>query len=1129
MKLVNDDITFSASDVSNHLACKYLTVLNAKAARGLIDQQQYRDPSLQILQERGQEFEHSYIEALRIKGIPITNPQQGTEGTALSRTIQAMKNGAPAIYQAELRSGKWGGRADFLIKVPRPSQLGDYSYEVLDTKLARETRAGTMLQLALYTQLIAEIQGTMPELMHVATPATSTDPQHYRCDDFMAYFRLVCERMSETVADAEISAFYPDPVSHCDVCSWWRECNNRRRADDHLSLVAGVSMLHTAEIKHWGVDTLETLAQLSLPLQNRPTRGAIDTYVKLREQARVQLTARQTKAPYFETLAISADAGFCKLPAPDVGDIFFDLEGDPFVGLAGLEYLFGWVTDDIYHSSWSFDAEQEKVSFERFVDSVMQRWREHPDMHVYHYTAYEPGALKRLMGKYLTRETEMDQLLRAGVFVDLYTITKQSLRAGIERYSLKELEIFYGFIRKVELRDAAEALRTAERILERTAQDSLPDELKSVIGYYNADDCFATAHLRNWLEKLRKQLIDEGQVIPRPLPASGTASEALTVHDLMVKAIFDQLMAGVPLEKEARSAAQQARWILGGMLDYYRREDKSKWWEYYRLVEMPEDELLEEKAAIAYLQLIPGSRRPEKKSFVDQYRFPFQECELRAGAELKLQNQQKWGTIFAIDKEQGIVSILKGPSIKDIHSSAVFSIDILNASEKQKAIIRLSQWILLYGIEATFPEYRAARDLLLREAPRVRAGIDWGKEPFAAALGGIHMLKGGVLPIQGPPGAGKSYTASNMIIEAVKAGKKVGITAMSHKVIRNLLEKTVEAAQKEGVSLTCLHKVTTLGEPTAGIIETTKNDEVWNALSQNRVQVAGGTAWLWANESSYELVDILFVDEAGQLSLIDTVAAAQGSDNLVLLGDPQQLKQPQQGSHPEGSEVSSLEHILQEHQTITADRGIFLEQTWRMHPNVCSFISELFYENRLISAGGLEKQVLMGPIINGAGLWFLPVPHEGNQSASRQEAEAVKKLVSLLTNGQTNWTDRDEKTKTVDTGDIKIISPYNSQVQEINAILNGTVETGTVDKFQGQESPIIIFSMATSSPENAPRGMDFLYSLNRLNVAVSRAKTACIIVASPKLFEPDCKSPAQIRLANAYCRYLEMAQIITIN
>jgi uncharacterized protein len=349
---------------------------------------------------------------------------------------------------------------------------------------------------------------------------------------------------------------------------------------------------------------------------------------------------------------------------------------------------------------------------------------------------------------------------------------------------------------------------------------------------------------------------------------------------------------------------------------------------------------------------------------------------------------------------------------------------------------------------------------------------------------------------------------------------------VSHKVIANLMKEVVKAAGEERVRVPCLRKVNEKSEaPDPGIEETTDNAAARDALRTGRARVVGGTAWMWAREEFLEAVDVLFVDEAGQMSLANVLAIAQCSRNLVLLGDPRQLEQPIQGSHPEGTAVSALDHVLGGAQTIPEDRGLFLEETWRLPPAICALTSELFYEGRLRPHAGVERQRLAGdlPFADGA-LWFVPAEHDANQSASREEVEIAARLVRTLVESGARWTDRDGRARPLGFDDVLVIAPYNAQVADLIGSLPRGARVGTVDKFQGQEAPVVIYSMTTSTPEDAPRGMEFLYSPNRFNVATSRAQCACIVVGSPRLFEPDCRSPRQMKLANAFCRYLEVAR-----
>jgi uncharacterized protein len=310
-----------------------------------------------------------------------------------------------------------------------------------------------------------------------------------------------------------------------------------------------------------------------------------------------------------------------------------------------------------------------------------------------------------------------------------------------------------------------------------------------------------------------------------------------------------------------------------------------------------------------------------------------------------------------------------------------------------------------------------------------------------------------------------------------------------------------------------------------GIKEELEPRKAVASILKGDYDVVGGTAWLWSKQDLTRALDVLVVDEAGQMSLANALACAQPAKNLVLLGDPQQLEQPQSAAHPEGSELSALEYLLEGHDTMPAERALFLGETWRLHPSICSYISELFYEGKLDPHPSLAAQILSGPTpFAGAGLFYVPVNHDGNQNSSPEEAERIVEIVTGLVAPGVNWTDRCGKTRPMSIGDVLIVAPYNAQVSEIGRRIPGG-RVGTVDKFQGQEAPVVIYSLATSSSEEATHGMEFLFSRHRLNVATSRARSVCIFVGNPQIFEPNCRTPEQMRMANAFCAYLERAAV----
>nr|WP_323782621.1 TM0106 family RecB-like putative nuclease [Amylibacter sp.] len=1133
MKKINDTIQLSATDLVGHLNCGHLTALDVQVATGALKKPENYDPLLEILRERGQRHEDAYIQHLRdaghqltkIEGIDITD-------STVDATLEAMRNGSEIIIQAALRHGRWSGRADVLRRVETPSDLGNFSYEIIDTKLARETKGGTVLQLCLYADLLDNAQGRPPEKVFVVAPWSDYQPQEFRFADYAAYFRRVKAAAENALELPDDQVEYPDPKSHCDVCRWEQQCEKRRRADDHLCLVAGISKNQISELQANGFGTAKTLADMPSPMPFQPQRGAPASFERVRAQAAIQVSAREAGERKFEFLDVVPEFGFAALPEPSAGDVFFDIESDQFVGEQGLEYLFGYsYFDDAgaeqYEQDWAFDRASEKACFERFVDFVTARRVDHPDMHIYHFGGYEAGALKRLMGRYATREDEVDNLLRGKVLVDLLTVTKHAIRASVESYSLKKLEPFCGYERKVSLRDANMALTKVTAGLELDDIPSIDADTKAIVSAYNADDCFATKSLRDWLEDLRASRVADGNAIPRPEPGQDGPSEDLSEQQQRVLDLIEQLTNDIPVDPEERSPEQQARWILAYILDWHRRESKADYWELFRLKALNEEELLEEKAGISRLTFIDTIELSPRGIPVHRYQFSLQDIEIKGSEYIYEINGEKIGTIASISIDDRTIDIKKMGKTKDLHPSAIFAHRMFGAKEQAASLFRLGEYVAKHGIEGDGP-YKSARELLLR------APMDIGGEPFQAdgegtldaALRVAWKMNGGVLPIQGPPGTGKSFTGARMICELVRQGKKVGITANSHKVIRNLIDKVIEAAPEMGVDITCVQKPETgNNEPDqSNLFFVRKNNaEVFSALASNRAQVAGATQFCWAPEDAFETLDVLVVDEAGQMSLANVLAVSQAAQTVIMLGDPQQLEQPTQGTHPDGTGVSALDHLLGGRQTIEPSQGLFLGTTYRLHPDICAFNSELFYESKLHAVEGCEQQLVQTEsAASGAGLRFLPVAHSGNTSSSIEEADMVKSLVEDILDQGAAWTDRDGVTKPITLEDILIIAPYNAQVIEIQKRLP-TARVGTVDKFQGQEAPIAIYSMATSSHADAPRGMEFLYSGNRFNVAISRAQCLAILVASPQVFEADCQTPRQMQLINAFCRYLEMS------
>jgi predicted RecB family nuclease len=1221
MQLIDGRPVYAATDLVGFLACDHRLELERAALAGLVAKPVRNDPSIELVAKRGDEHERRYLAELHERGLVVVEirrdgsavlPLDGSRETlfpdpagelraAAEETVQAMRARADVVYQATFFDGRWRGHADFLLRRDHEagepeSAFGPWHYEVADTKLARHVKASAILQICSYVELLTRVQGRQPEHLHVVLGGRERPTDTLRVDDFMAYYRRVKADFEAAVGlrgEAEPPAYppvrtYPEPVEHCDVCRWSPDCRARRRRDDDLSLVAGASSRQRRALKAREVSTRRALAVLPLPMIPRLEGVGAGALERIRDQARIQVESEDAGRVHWELLALDLDAdgnpvpdrGLLGLPEPSAGDLFLDLEGDPFALDDGIDYLFGilepaqaetdprWTSADgtavpRFHALWSLDETgevtwaAEKAAFEQTVDLLIDRLDRDPAMHVYHYAAYERTALGRLAQRHGTREEEVDRLLRGGVLVDLFKAVRQGVRAGVESYSIKRIEPLYGLHREVELKDAGSSIVAFETWLELGADAPIEDgrRILDEIAGYNRDDVVSNWRLRDWLEERRRDLeAREGRVLPRPAISDGSASKELGEKERAVAELSSRLAAGVPDDpvERAEDPDGAARWLLAQLLTWHRREDKSAWWRFFALMGMTDDELIEEREPLAGLELLTSE--PMDRSIAYTFSFPAQDHRIGEDSNIADPRTRKGaGEVVRVDDVGRTITIKRGPTFAGVPLPRSLVPDgVVPSREQAESLLRTGHAVADGGFDgADVPA--SVRDLLLRRPPDAGQGAGGplrspGETVADAAARIVRTASGGVLPIQGPPGSGKTYNGARMIVELVADGRKVGVAANSHKVIGKVLDEVAKAAA-ELAARGALRRPVRIGQkpkkaqpPThAAATVLNGNADVEAALRGDRVDVVGAVAWTWSRPEFARpdpALDVLVVDEAGQMSLANVVACAPAARTIVLLGDPQQLDQPTQGSHPPGAERSALSHLLADptyrrpdRATIRPDEGLFLETTWRLHPDVCDFTSRAFYAGRLRPLAGLERQAVVAPRsagpLTGTGLRYLPVAHSGNDTESPEEATTIAELVRSLLEARPTWADRDGVVRPVTVDDIVIVAPYNAHVGAIErAAANAGLPplfAGTVDKFQGQEAPISIYAMATSSPEDAPRGMEFLYSLNRLNVATSRAKCVAAIVLSPGLVRVACHSPRQMRLANGLCLAVEAA------
>jgi predicted RecB family nuclease len=1115
-------LVVSPTDLTNYLACRHLTTLDLAAAHGLLAVPERYDEALELLRERGFHHERAYLAELRAAGFSVTEIHADDLLAGEAATVEAMRAGVDVIYQATFFDGSWRGHADFLEKrADRPSELGDWSYDIADTKLARRLKVPALLQMAAYAQRLEQLQGRPPELLTVV--AGDGQRRSYRLDDCASYARRVREQLVDTIAARPST--YPEKVRFCAQCRWDPHCSAQRRADDHLSLVAGMRREQARELAAGGVASLAALAVADPaglpPALPAPVRG------RLVQQARLQAVQRATGTPTYELLPPQPRRGLALLPVPSPGDLFLDLEGDPYVGDTGLEYLFGLTdVDDRYVGYWARGPAEEKQAFEQAVDHLMRAWAADPAMHVYHYAAYEPDALSRLSARHETRVDEVDRLLRGGRLVDLYAVVRHAVRVGSESYSIKKLEAFYDPHGRsgAAVADAASSIAAFERWLAGEDEREL-----AAIERYNESDCRSTRLLRDWLEQRRAELVDSGLAVDRPAELDGAPSERAAAALAAGRELRGALLAELPADRGQDSETQRGTRLLADLLDWHRREARPEWWEYFRRLQAGEDELVEDPAAVGRLGP-PVLVRTDRRGNVWRLDFPPQDTKARPGDQrwLDPRTERPPGTVAAIDAERGWLELRRADRLGPPSCRALVPAGPIDDASHREALRRLGEWVAEHGIDAPGP-FRAARDLLLRRPPR-RVGTGPLVAPGESAAGAVPRLagelSGGVLAVQGPPGAGKTWAAAHAVVELVRAGRRVGLCAFSHRAIANLLDAVMAVAATAGVTVPAMQKADGEDRCTAPAVRhVTGNHDIAAALAAGEVAVVAGTTWLFAREEMAEAVDVLVVDEAGQLSLANVLAIAGAADNVLLFGDPQQLSQPAKGDHPAGAGASALEHVLGGAGTMPPELGVFLDRSWRMHPAICAAVSSICYDGRLTAHESCATQAVTAPgLLTGAGVRWIPVAHLGNRATSGPEVDTVAALYADLIEG--GWRDAQGVHHPLGADDVLVVAPYNAHVGRLRARLPAGARVGTVDRFQGQEAAVVIYSMATSTAEDAPRGLDFLFNVNRLNVALSRARALAAVVASPALLDAMVRTPEQLRMVNALCRIAEIGELV---
>ncbi|WP_120339753.1 TM0106 family RecB-like putative nuclease [Cryobacterium soli] len=1149
MFLLDSTVIFSASDLGAAAGCEWAVMRTLDAKLGRVEAvPDAGDAMLRRAGSLGDEHELRYLEKLRgtRQVVEFARPSMRELPQAAALTADAFRAGADVLFQATFFDGRFVGFADFIMR----TESG--SYEVFDTKLARSAKITALLQVAAYSDQLDRLGIPTGENVHLLLGDGRTSTHRLR--DILPVYRKRRARLErvidERVADPEPTAWGDPRYAACGRCA---ACALEVEAHRDVLLVAGMRLTQRRHLLEAGIDTVEQLAA-----SRGPVDGLVEATVDaLRAQARLQLVSRQlasgaaghADAPAFEVynpVALGA------LPQPDAGDIFFDFEGDPLYSEAavgddtvewGLDYLFGLIEQDgTFRAFWAHDYAEERQALIDFLAYVAARRAAHPNLHIYHYAAYERTHLLSLAARHGVGEDAVDDLLRANVLVDLYPVVKKSLRVGSHSYSIKKLEPLYmGDDHRAGVDNAADSITeyADSRALFRDGDLAAAQAKLDAIADYNEYDCLSTLRLRDWL----LARADEAGV---PRAASRDLELDIPVREPspVYLALAAQVADAPPGD---RTPDQTAIALAGAAIDYHRREGKKFWQEHFDRLRNPADEwsatrdvLIVQHATVdrdwalvgrdrnlSRVLRIEGEAAPGSSLKLGQRPFLLYDAPYpplaqtgEPGSRVAHERTEITGLVDEATGEEVLYVTEKLGRGGEPYDQLPMALAPATPPPPGTQVPAIAEWgrQVLDALPAMLPD--AALDILRRVPPRRRAGEalpDAGGDITAAIRDSLLSIDRSYLAVQGPPGTGKTYTGSRVIAELVRDhGWKIGVVAQSHATVENMLS----AVLKAGLAAGHVGKKAKSGEEA--------RDTGWTALSPSRFAeftgqaggfVLGGTAWDFSNAQRIEpgSLDLLVIDEAGQFSLASTIASAVAARRLLLLGDPQQLPQVSQGSHPEPVDVSALGWLTDGHDVLPSEFGYFLAKSWRMHPAVCAPVSRLSYEGKLESRAADRHLDGVPP-----GLHPLPVPHTLNSTSSPEEADAVVELIRSLLGRA--WTVGGVSTP-LGQGDLIVVAPYNAQVEVIRERLAlagcHDVSVGTVDKFQGREAAVAIVSLAASSAEEVPRGLEFLLLANRLNVAISRAQWAAYLLYSPALTDALPHNAGTLAQLSAFIELVE--------
>ena len=1130
MKIKNNKFLVSPSDLNNFVACKY-TVLNEIKYHNKEIRKSPDRANDKLWKEMGVEHEKRHYKILKEKyKKSITIKSDLNEKDRFDETVRAIQKGYDLIYHAYLIDDNLRGEADFLIKCDTKSDLGDYSYEVYDTKITRNLKPRHITQITAYSDMLGKIQKVLPEKMYLID---GSDEYHsFKTIEYIDLFNHSKKEFIKFLSNTSKEKIYPEKCSYCNLCDWKDECDKTWENDNYINLVAGSNKSQIEKLKKNKIRTVEQLSKTKLTAIDLKINA--ESFKKIQLQAQLQEEKRNTGEDKIVILDSDFGKGFYKLPKPDDGDVFFDIEGYPRMDRP-FEYLHGLYYKDKgklkFKDLWAknYNKESEKNIFIELINFLEKRFVEYPNAHIYHYASYEKRAIRELATSYSSEFPKgnivNDDLLRKEKYVDLFSIVSQSIRTSERDLSLKSIEKFYNFKRKADIVKADDSVIKYDNWIATKNEKYKQDIIK-----YNEEDCISTYLLREFLVKNKPENIDwfikleeitkEGE---EPKKYRRKAPNKLSREEVEVD-------LNIRLEKKKNKTNKKFVENLKNFIGFHWKSNKPEFWEVFDRAEKTHLELEDDTECIANCVLIDDKPKVTEDGFIYSYRFNDQNYKQKEGKSAFDAHQIKGlGTIYSIEEnfpDKNIVKILVSKKGKNIEMPSLLTLGNTMPPQVHQHDQALNKFLEDYILN-NGENYKSIMDMLERKEPdikNIKSGstlIEENKDLITQSIEIVKNLNNSYLTIQGPPGTGKTYTSAKIIIELMKAGKKVGVTSNSHEAIKTLLIAIEQQAVDQNYEFSGMRKSKSSDKHEWKFI---RNVTTGKPLNMDSYSLFAGTSWFFVDPRMNKTLDYLFIDEAGQVALGTTIANATSADNLVLIGDQMQLSQPMRAKHEGYARMSSLDFILEDDDTISTDKGVFLNVTRRLNKKICNYISTSFYDSRLTSDPITETRSVnlkLDPI-KDEGLFYVPIDHNGCSQRSDEEADLVEKVFNKIVN-------KEYKSKNI-TGkisakDIMVVAPYNAQANNIRERLKkkfkDDVRVGTIDLFQGQEAKVVLISMTTSDVESLPRHKDFFFSRNRLNVAISRAECVAIIIFNENLLLASASNIKEMKLINSFCKLLE--------